>query len=181
MIRCIHKEEQNKNNLKGIIKMTKLSKTMQAAYDKLISADWYYMHEGNDCTYISTDEGMRFNGAGAGRVEGGYVYTQISSNTLNALAKRGLIEIVIDGGRNTDIVKVVGVEAPKRIEKATMITVSRSCSGSRPVEFTVYVTGEKAIEHALNHFRGKNNAYDVSYKINGNSEVELTVWDYFAN
>lgn len=159
----------------------KLSKTMQAVIDKLHKADWYYMHDGKACKEFADENGFRPIGfEECGIVEGGYVYSYMSSNTLRALEKRGLIEIAHDGKGNSDAVKVVGMGLPKRIEKALMVKITRTNKEHpewKPSVFTGYATSEEAVRHLIDRYtRGSNTA---TAEIVG--EVELTVWDFFKN
>lgn len=162
-------------------KQTKLSKTMQAAINKLHKADWYYMHEGKTCSEFANENGFRNIGfESSGIVEGGYVYISMSSITLRALEKRGLIEVAHDGKRGTDVVKVVDMGLPKRIEKALMIKVVRTDKDHpewKPVIFTAYATSKAAVQHIVD--RHTYTSHSVSTEIL--QEVELTVWDFFAN
>lgn len=164
-------------------KQPKLSKTMQAEVDKMHKADWYYKHDGSSCEWFANENGVRRIGyEGIGIVEGGYVYNQMSSNTLKALEKRGLIEIAYDGKQSFDAVKVVGMGLPKRLEKALMVKVLRT-NLNRPeqgaAEFTAYATSEDAVNHLIAEFEGHGNHFSATAEIVG--EVELTVWDFFKN
>lgn len=160
-------------------KQVKLSKTMLETMDKLHRSDWYYQHNGKTCEYFANDSGLRSIGfEGSGIVEGGYVYTRMSSSTLKALEKRGLIEVAYDGKWCLDAVKVVDMELPKRLENALLVRIIRDWDGHIQ-EFDTYATSRDAIKHLISYLDSPPAVIVTSVKIIG--EVDLTVWDFFKN
>jgi hypothetical protein len=153
---------------------------MQATMDKLRAADWYYKTNGERGGMIlATPTGVRHIGhEGVGIVEGGYVYATMSSSTLAALEKRGLVEIIRDGGRMIDAVKVVGLELPERLTKAVAVKVTRTYSGAyshwSPWKTIAYVLSEADVPRLVEHY-STNNDTTVTAEILG--EVDLEVWD----
>lgn len=158
-----------------------LSKTMQEAIDKMRAADWYYMHDGKSCEYFANETRYRPIGhEGTGIVEGGYVYTRISSSTLNGLGKRGLVEVAHDGKQWLDAVKVVGMELPERITKALQVKIVRTNLEHpewKPSVFIGYAVNESAVQHLVGYFTSPYHTAEATVL----GEVELTVWDFFKN
>jgi hypothetical protein len=172
-------EEVAKEVKKKEAKPAKLSPTMQKVMDKLKKADWYYMHNRKTCEYFATENGIRHIGfEGAGIVEGGYVYATMDSKTLEALSKRGVVEIARDGKQSFDAVKVVGMELPKRLEKAIKVKITRFWGDSEQT-FDAFATSRNAIKYLIEHLDGPRDVVVTSVETVG--EVELDVWDLLKN
>jgi hypothetical protein len=172
-------EEMEKRQPNKDVKNKKLSPTMQKVMNKLNKADWYYKHNGKACGYFVTEDRVRSVGfEGAGIVEGGFVYAQMDSKTLEALRVRGLIEVAKVGGESIDVMKVVGMELPERLTKAIHFRARRYWDGKLVQDHKdCYATNEKAIEFARVCFTGDKKEVTIEIEVYG--EVELSVWDYF--
>lgn len=162
-------------------KTGKLSKTMQGVMSDIQTADWYYQHKGKGCEYFATEDKVRHIGfESSALVEGGLVYARMSSNTLNALSNRGLVEVKRDGRDLLDVVHVPGMELPERLTKALQVKIARNNSEHpewRTQYFTCYAVSESAVKHLVNHFATGTHVAEAEVL----GEVELGVWDFFAN
>jgi hypothetical protein len=160
-------------------KPAKLSEAMKKVLDKMLSADWYYMHNGKACEYFANETGFRPIGfEGSAIVEGGLIYARMDSKTLEALKKRGVVEVIRDGKECFDAVKVVGMELPERITRALMVKVVRRHTDGiyKPQEFIGYATSEAAVQYLIDQF-GTVKGMVVEATVLG--EVALTVCNFF--
>jgi hypothetical protein len=161
----------------------KLSKTMQGLMDKLAAADFYYMDEtlketGESRTvgYLHTADRVIQSGfASVSRITDGRFYTHADTKTIEALEKRGLIEIERIGGSSIDTIKVVGDFAPEPIKKALKVKVHTSqwsdyCGKQIEQDFIHHATPD-GVDKIAEFFPGRAVAVEVI------GEVELTVWD----
>lgn len=154
----------------------KLSPTMQKQMDKLHKADWYYMYNGKTCEHFANEEKRRPIGfEGTGIIEGGFVYAQMDSKTLEALRKRGLVEVAKDGKESLDAVEVVGMELPDRLTKALRVQITRYWGNSKQT-FDAFATSKDAVKHLITYFDGPRDVTVTAVEFMG--EVELSVWDF---
>lgn len=155
----------------------KLSPTMQKVMDKVMAADWYYMHDGKTCEHFAMNGKYRPVGfEGVGVVEGGFVYARMDSKTLEALSKRGLVEIVRDGKQSLDVMKVTGFVAPPRLENALMVRITTRQTDRphwKPHSFIGYAATEADIPVLLDRY----NKGTTEAEIEAIGEVALDVWN----
>lgn len=92
--------------------MAKLSPAMEKVLNKLIEAPWAEYEKGFE--HFHMEDGKTIYTGGYGIHADGSITTIADSKTLRALEKRGLIEIIEDGGEWTDSVRLLKHTNPNR-------------------------------------------------------------------
>lgn len=162
--------------------MAKLSPKMQEVMDDLVNAPYYYMVDGKTLEYLYTTEGLRGywgKHAAAHIVTEGRVIIRECTNTIKALEKRGLVEVLEMGGASLDYIKLPGAQYEAPLTKARKITFtvtqySDYCRKQLSQTFTHYAAEGADVEACIKEYR---KGWDI-VSIEDQGEVDVTVWNY---
>lgn len=165
----------------------KLSATMEKVMNALNKAGYYY----KDITSTDTDawgrkvlfekfhakeKAFRVGFESASILKDGTIGITGHTNTLKALEKRGLIEIIEIGDEYMDIVKVVGVEHEAPLKEAVKLRVTRSYEGKEnKSEFVHIMDGGMSVEEV--HNRLNNDGTTAKFEVEVIGMAGLDVWD----
>lgn len=163
----------------------KLSKTMEEVMEYLKNAQWYYLDATKEKYKQSIHDFYTRGGKlscfqPAHILKDGSVGIVGHTNTLKALERRGLIEILEIGGNSMDKVRLIGMEWSQPLKTAVKVNIWRKQYSDYTrswIEQNLegYVEDMDFIEQAEADYKEQMPRWEV--KFTPIEEVELIIWE----